>query len=85
MDIVPQWAIGFGIAFIAISAARALSRSLRGGRSSRGQVTSDEALELRQEIDALQNKLAEVEERLDFAERTLAQHRDTGRLGHPPA
>ena len=86
MDIVPQWAIGVGILVIAVSAARALSRVLRGGgaNTSRRVPTSDEAVELRQAIDAMQARLADVEERLDFAERTLAKSREADRLGHPP-
>ena len=85
MDIVPQWAIGVGIAIIALSAFRALSRIVRGsgGGRSRRLVTSDETVELRQTIAAMENRLAEVEERLDFAERMLAKSREAGRLEHP--
>lgn len=32
------------------------------------------------ELEALQQRVAELEERVDFAERLLAQQRETGRL-----
>ena len=32
------------------------------------------------EVEAMQGRLAELEERVDFAERLLAQHREPGRL-----
>src|SRR6266851_4237747 len=35
------------------------------------------------EVEALKHRLAEVEERLDFAERLLAKERETDRLGPP--
>lgn len=87
MDIVPQWAIGVGIIIVAVSLGRALSRALGGGRgnTARGLHPSDETMELRQSIEATQNRLAEVEERLDFAERLLAKSREAERLGRPPA
>ncbi|HVH09750.1 MAG TPA: hypothetical protein VM736_08130, partial [Gemmatimonadales bacterium] len=34
-------------------------------------------------VDALRSRLSEVEERLDFAERLLAQHREGERLPPP--
>ena len=36
--------------------------------------------ELRAEVEALRQELAELQERVDFAERLLAQRRDAGRL-----
>jgi hypothetical protein len=62
--------------------ARALARRLEG----RG--TADTALraEMEQlhhrlgEMDLMQGRIAELEERLDFAERLLAQSRETDRL-----
>ena len=49
-------------------------------RNSGGGVV--EVTELREEVDDLRRQLAEVHERLDFAERMLAQTRDAERL--PP-
>ena len=34
-------------------------------------------------IDDLQRRMAELEERVDFAERMLAQHKDTAQLNPP--
>lgn len=39
--------------------------------------------ELRQSLDAMQTRLGEMEERLDFAERLLAQQREADRLAPP--
>ena len=83
MGIVPEWAIGVALAIAAITVARALSRMVRG--PARGLPTSDkEAAELRQIVDALQNRVGELEERVDFTERLLAKNREGDRLGSPP-
>ena len=37
----------------------------------------------REEFDALNDQMAELAERVDFAERMLAQQRDPQRLGEP--
>ncbi len=88
MDLVPQWAIGVGAIIVTVAVAQAFLWVLRGGGRSPARTlspsTPEEAAELRQAIDAMQNRLAEVEERLDFAERLLAKHRDADRLGPPP-
>jgi hypothetical protein len=39
--------------------------------------------ELRQAVDAMQNRLAELEERVDFTERLLAKQREADRLAPP--
>jgi Tfp pilus assembly protein PilO len=62
--------------------ARALARRLEG----RGAVDAALRAEMEQlqhrlgEVDAMQVRLAEMEERLDFAERLLAQSREPDRL-----
>jgi Tfp pilus assembly protein PilO len=62
--------------------ARALARRLEG----RGAVDAALRAEVEQlqhrlgEVDAMQVRLAEMEERLDFAERLLAQSREPDRL-----
>jgi hypothetical protein len=83
MDFVPPWAIGVVVVIVTASIASAIMRVLRDklGWSS---APTEEAAELRQSIEALQNRLAEVEERIDFAERLLATHRDAERLEAPP-
>ncbi len=62
--------------------ARALARRLEG----RGTVDAALRAEVEQlhhrlgEVDAMQGRIGELEERLDFAERLLAQHREPDRL-----
>jgi Tfp pilus assembly protein PilO len=62
--------------------ARALARRLEG----RGAVDAALRAEMEQlhhrlgEVDAMQVRLAEMEERVDFAERLLAQSREPDRL-----
>jgi len=88
MGFIPDWALGVGVIIIAVTAARTLSgllrmMSVRG--AARNLTRSDEEIsELRQSLDAVQNRLSEVEERLDFTERLLAKQRDAERLGSPP-
>ena len=48
-----------------------------GGRASRDD---GEVERLRADIDDLRGQLAEMQERLDFAERLLLQQREPGRL-----
>jgi hypothetical protein len=45
------------------------------------QLPSGESEEVRAEVDELRYRVAELEERLDFAERVLAQRREPGALG----
>src|SRR2546426_12731738 len=77
-----------GVIIIAITVAKTLSGMLRMmsiRAAARNLTPSDEAIsELRQSLDAVQNRLSEVEERLDFTERLLAKQRDSERLGSPP-
>src|SRR5262249_46843336 len=48
-----------------------------------GGVGTAEVDQLRAEIDDLRGQLAEVQERLDFPERVLAQSREAARLAPP--
>jgi chorismate-pyruvate lyase len=78
MEFIPQWAVGVGVIIVAVSIARALSAGLGGTlrrrlRGAEGEITVEVVTELRQAVDTLQQRLAEVEERLDFAERLLAK------------
>ena len=74
---IPSWALGVGIIIIAGSIAKAVTAGLIGVSRRRlaaadADVTA-EVTELRQTVDTLQHRLAEVEERLDFAERLLSK------------
>ena len=83
MGFIPEWALGVGVIIIAVSVGRVLSRIFRAsGRAL--PAAESEISELRQALDATQNRVAELEERVDFAERLLAKHRESDRLGSPP-
>ncbi|PYO95695.1 MAG: hypothetical protein DMD62_00540 [Gemmatimonadetes bacterium] len=83
MGFIPEWAIGGAVLIFAVAVAQIVVVKLRA--SVRKLPASDEEIgELRQALDAMQNRLGEVEERLDFAERLLAQSRGADRLGPPP-
>jgi hypothetical protein len=77
---IPSWAIGAAVIMIAIQGGRAISWKAR--QSARGSAASDSDVdEWRQSLDAMQHRVSELEERVDFAERLLAKQRDSGRLG----
>jgi hypothetical protein len=72
-----------GISFSPIG--RALSRRVGGGEAAPGEIDTlrGELADLRAEVGDLQSRLGqldEVQERLDFAERMLAQAREKGAL-----
>jgi TolA-binding protein len=77
---IPSWALGIAVIMIAIQIGRAISGKAR--RYQRGSQDSDTNVdELRQSLDAMQHRVAELEERVDFAERLLAKQRESDRLG----
>ena len=79
MFVIPSWALGVAIIIIAAQ----VSKAIFGGRSRRGLLSPDnegEIAELRQHLDAMQTRMTELEERVDFTERLLAKQRDTARL-----
>jgi hypothetical protein len=86
--IIPSWALGAAVILIAIQVGRAISgrhgmsRWGRWGRRGREESGSDTDVdELRQSLETMQHRVAELEERVDFAERLLAKHRESDRLG----
>ena len=82
MGFIPEWAIGVGFLIVLTSVSSFVLRIFRP--SARTLPTSDRELgELRQVVDALQNRLGELEERVDFTERLLAKYREADRLGSP--
>ena len=83
MGLIPEWAIGGAVLIFAVAVAQIVVVKLRA--SVRKLPASDEELgELRQALDGVQSRLGEIEERLDFTERLLAQYREADRLGPPP-
>ena len=81
-DVIMLLAVCATASLILWPLARALGRRLEGGGGASGAVQAE--LEgLRSRVDQLeqgQGRLAELEERLDFAERLLAQSREPDRL-----
>ena len=54
-----------------------------GAKPAAGQLSGEEADALRARLEALEQRAAETEERVDFVERALTQSRDAPRLGDP--
>ncbi len=80
--IIPSWALGAAVILIAIQVGRAISGSGRLRLRRRGALDADpEIVELQENLAAMQHRVAELEERVDFAERLLAKHRESDRLG----
>ena len=79
---IPSWAIGVAVIVVAVQLAktlRALFHTQADRISGHGPVNRDVA-QLREGLDEMQRRLGELEERLDFAERLLAQQRGGERL-----
>jgi hypothetical protein len=83
MGLIPAWAIGGAVIIFASAVAKIVVVKLRAS-VPRSPNSDEETRELRQALDAMQNRMGEIEERLDFAERLLAQYREAERLGPPP-
>lgn len=60
--------------------ATAIARRI-AGEHVKAAMPSEESAELRAELDVVRRELGELAERLDFAERLLAQQRETPRIG----
>lgn len=63
---------------------RAIADGIRHILGSRRRPDTAEVEATREEVAALQRRVAEIEERQDFAERLLAQARERGLLSAPP-
>ena len=65
-----------------IPIAQAYSRRIEGATPQALPSADLADLETRvRELEAREGRMAELEERMDFSERMLAQHRDQARLG----
>jgi len=92
---IPSWAIGVitimaGIGLVQVlvgAASRVLGvpRWWGGGRGrmAKGMTLPGDSGEHTAALDDLQRRVAELEERLDFAERMLAQQRGAAQLNPP--
>lgn len=89
----PQVTVIISLAFLAACAVIFYPLMRAIGRRIEGRGTMDPALRAEVEqlrarlgdIDSLQHRVMELEERLDFAERMLAQRREPERLGRGDA
>jgi hypothetical protein len=85
---IPEWAIGVAtvLAFVSvlkIVTVRLLPPEARAGRWKRGPLPlPDDVQERLAELDDLKQRMVELEERVDFAERILAKRREAEPL--PP-
>jgi len=80
--IIPSWALGAAVILIAIQVGRAISGSGRLRMRRRGSQDSEpDIAELQENLAAMQHRVAELEERVDFTERLLAKQRESERLG----
>ena len=94
---IPGWAIGVGFIVLCVGVAQVVARRLipadqlrhadrlRGRRGAKREVAEAlEEVEARLgELDDMRKRLAEVEERLDFAERLLTKQREAERIVPP--
>lgn len=84
--LIPLFALAIPLLVIGFNGMQKVQRlcieelKLRAGDGGDGAAID----ELRGEVDALRQELAEVHERLDFTERLLARHADGGRLPGAP-
>lgn len=84
---IPDWAIGVAVIILATSLGRALRGYFRAhtGPITGGTPAEPDVARLSEVLDDVQKRVGELEERLDFAERLLAKHRDGERLARPGA
>lgn len=84
---LPEWAVGVGAVLVLVTALQVIYVRLmppehRRRRWKGEPLQAPEDMQSRlAELDDVKQRLAELEERVDFAERLLAKQRETGRLG----
>jgi len=83
MGPVPEWAVGVAVIIFAVALAQIVVVKLRASTRTLPAPRSDNDGEVRQTLEAMQNRIGELEERLDFTERLLATQRDADRLEPP--
>ncbi len=80
--------LAIGATAIGLTIARAIARRITGGSAGSREIEAlrDEVAQLRADVEGMQARLPDVDEiqsRLDFTERVLAQARERGLLGVP--
>ncbi len=85
MWIIPSWAIGVSFFVVVAGATQVIARRLLGrvGWSPAEHPSAPDPSHLSQVLDDVQRRVAELEERMDFAERVLTKERDSERLTPP--
>jgi hypothetical protein len=80
--LIPLGGIALGGLFL-VGVYKLLARWMDRSRLGGSAALSEEVARLREEVDVLRDvsqRVAELEERLDFTERMLSQQREPGRL-----
>ena len=86
---LPEWAVGVGAVLVLVTALQVIYVRLMPPeyRQRRWKCEPLPASEDKQgrlaELDEVKQRLGELEERVDFAERLLAKQREAERLGPP--
>ena len=86
---LPQWAVGVGAVLVLVTVLQVIYVRLMPPEYRRRRwkgeplQTSDDVLGRLTELDEVKQRLAELEERVDFAERLLAKQSEGERLGRP--
>jgi hypothetical protein len=83
---IPEWAIGVAVIILTIMGSVLIVHWIRPEIARPGPKSgvADPTEHSHGELDELKQRMNELEERVDFAERLLAQQREGQRLG-PPA
>jgi Tfp pilus assembly protein PilO len=76
----PAWAFGVAFIIVAFSLRHALPRLLTSVAEKNEAERALQQTASAEEVEELRHRLAEVEERLDFAERMLAQQQEPDKL-----
>lgn len=74
--LVLRWFFRSPVAEAIAERIRARTRSRFGGDGNTGEIEGERVHQLEQQVATLQTQLAEVAERVDFAERLLAERRE---------
>ncbi len=84
---LPEWAVGVGAVLVLVTVLQVIYVRLvppeYRRRRWKGEPlqASDDVLSRLAELEEVKQRLGELEERVDFAERLLAKQREAGRLG----
>ena len=90
MFLIPTWAIGIGFIIVVGTVGKIVARMFSAGDQPSGKKASRELEQTVADLQArmagveeVQRRLADLEERPDFAERMLAQRREADKIAPP--